>query len=196
VDPLVDETGEAYAFTNDDPLNETDPLGLVRSTIEGGYDNCEENDPGQSQGCYNDRTVELSSEPAPSIWTDVRVLGEATAEEFAIVTVIGAVADIAGDLATGSANDAAANAARIAKNAFDEAAEAIRAAITAKNVTILSAAAAEHILLSNTEAAFQQVAADRAASPLTRSLAHLDGIICQGVLDPISIWHDGLELSR
>ena len=31
VDPLVDETGEAYAYTGDDPVNETDPLGLAAS---------------------------------------------------------------------------------------------------------------------------------------------------------------------
>jgi hypothetical protein len=29
VDPLVAETGQPYAFTGDDPVNETDPLGLV-----------------------------------------------------------------------------------------------------------------------------------------------------------------------
>jgi RHS repeat-associated protein len=29
VDPLVAETGQPFAFTNDDPLNETDPLGLI-----------------------------------------------------------------------------------------------------------------------------------------------------------------------
>ena len=28
VDPLVDETGQPYVFTNDDPLNATDALGL------------------------------------------------------------------------------------------------------------------------------------------------------------------------
>lgn len=28
VDPLVDQTGQPYAYTNDDPTNETDPLGL------------------------------------------------------------------------------------------------------------------------------------------------------------------------
>jgi hypothetical protein len=28
IDPLVDETGQPYVFTNDNPLNETDPLGL------------------------------------------------------------------------------------------------------------------------------------------------------------------------
>jgi RHS repeat-associated protein len=28
VDPLVDETGQAYAYTGDDPVNGTDPLGL------------------------------------------------------------------------------------------------------------------------------------------------------------------------
>ncbi len=29
VDPLVAETGQPYAFTGDDPLNRTDPLGLI-----------------------------------------------------------------------------------------------------------------------------------------------------------------------
>jgi len=29
VDPLVDQTGQPYVFTNDNPLNSTDPLGLV-----------------------------------------------------------------------------------------------------------------------------------------------------------------------
>ena len=29
VDPLVAETGQPYAFTRDDPLNLTDPLGLA-----------------------------------------------------------------------------------------------------------------------------------------------------------------------
>ncbi|HEV2427468.1 MAG TPA: RHS repeat-associated core domain-containing protein [Acidimicrobiales bacterium] len=32
IDPLVDETGQPYAFTNDNPLNSTDPLGLSGST--------------------------------------------------------------------------------------------------------------------------------------------------------------------
>jgi hypothetical protein len=29
VDPLVDETGQPYAYTGDDPVNGTDPLGLA-----------------------------------------------------------------------------------------------------------------------------------------------------------------------
>jgi hypothetical protein len=28
VDPMVEETGQPYAYTGDDPVNETDPLGL------------------------------------------------------------------------------------------------------------------------------------------------------------------------
>jgi uncharacterized protein RhaS with RHS repeats len=35
VDPDLAETDQAYAFTGDDPLNKTDPLGLSGS---GGYD--------------------------------------------------------------------------------------------------------------------------------------------------------------
>ena len=31
VDPLVDETGQPYAYTGDDPVNGTDPLGLCSS---------------------------------------------------------------------------------------------------------------------------------------------------------------------
>jgi RHS repeat-associated protein len=29
VDPLVDETGQAYAYTGDDPVNSTDPIGAI-----------------------------------------------------------------------------------------------------------------------------------------------------------------------
>jgi hypothetical protein len=36
VDPLVDQTGQPYVFTNDDPLNATDPLGTVYAALMGG----------------------------------------------------------------------------------------------------------------------------------------------------------------
>ncbi|MCU1489438.1 MAG: type secretion protein Rhs, partial [Acidimicrobiaceae bacterium] len=37
VDPMVDQTGQAYAYTGDDPVNGVDPLGLsVWGTITGG----------------------------------------------------------------------------------------------------------------------------------------------------------------
>jgi hypothetical protein len=36
VDPLVKVTGQSYAFTGDDPLNDTDPLGLVFGPCSGG----------------------------------------------------------------------------------------------------------------------------------------------------------------
>jgi len=38
VDPLVERTGEPYAFTGDDPLNATDPLGLKGWYCIAGYD--------------------------------------------------------------------------------------------------------------------------------------------------------------
>ena len=47
VDPLVDETGQAYGYTGDDPANESDPLGLyfgqgfldsIRHHVAAGYD--------------------------------------------------------------------------------------------------------------------------------------------------------------
>jgi hypothetical protein len=34
VDPDVAETGQPYAFTGDDPLNATDPLGLIKYRIQ------------------------------------------------------------------------------------------------------------------------------------------------------------------
>jgi RHS repeat-associated protein len=35
VDPAVDTTGQPYVFTNDNPLNATDPLGQLRAGNEG-----------------------------------------------------------------------------------------------------------------------------------------------------------------
>jgi hypothetical protein len=37
VDPMLSVTGQPYAFTSDDPINATDPLGDVWSTTPGGY---------------------------------------------------------------------------------------------------------------------------------------------------------------
>ena len=36
MDPLVDQSGQAYAFTNDNPLNATDPQGLITAALMGG----------------------------------------------------------------------------------------------------------------------------------------------------------------
>jgi hypothetical protein len=33
IDPLVDQTGQPYVFTNDNPLNSTDPLGLAGTAV-------------------------------------------------------------------------------------------------------------------------------------------------------------------
>jgi len=39
IDPLVAQTGQPYVFTNDNPLNATDPLGtLAASLMAGGYE--------------------------------------------------------------------------------------------------------------------------------------------------------------
>jgi uncharacterized protein RhaS with RHS repeats len=41
VDPLVDETGQPYAYTGDDPVNAVDPNGLdcgIFSVVCGAYD--------------------------------------------------------------------------------------------------------------------------------------------------------------
>jgi hypothetical protein len=59
VDPLVDETGEPYAFTNDDPLNAVDPMGYMATNqfgegCGGDIQDCGESTQHESDGNYYD----------------------------------------------------------------------------------------------------------------------------------------------
>jgi hypothetical protein len=58
VDPLVMVTGQPFAFTGDDPINETDPLGLV---IPGGPGGC----PGPNAACTQKTGPPSSAAPPP-----------------------------------------------------------------------------------------------------------------------------------
>jgi uncharacterized protein RhaS with RHS repeats len=58
VDPLVGITGQPYAFTADDPTNETDPLGMI---IPGGPGGC----PGPNAACSQKTGPPSSAAPPP-----------------------------------------------------------------------------------------------------------------------------------
>ena len=84
VDPLVDRTGQAYAYTGDDPVNKVDPMGLS-SGVSGS--------PGYvSIGCTQTPTPARCK--AGSFGTFLTAIG-IIAGVVAAVTGVGVVADVA-----------------------------------------------------------------------------------------------------
>jgi hypothetical protein len=63
VDPMVAATGEHYSFTGDDPVNATDPLGLM-PTCGGQAGNCDEADGHPTLSTPSNPNAEVPVDPA------------------------------------------------------------------------------------------------------------------------------------
>jgi hypothetical protein len=120
VDPEVAKTGQPYAFTSDDPLNETDPLGLISAgTVCGQHGT-------SSRACKGAIKIQASVTKA-ECKNDPGACGKYTCGRFAIqcwyplgiaaaallcVAFCPAAAATAGDAATAAAKQAAESGLR------------------------------------------------------------------------------------
>jgi RHS repeat-associated protein len=179
VDPDLAETGQPYAFTGDDPLNKTDPLGLTAGPMRPPKAVCS-NSP-------HKRNCETKVKKAQSCGRlgcyDAKNAHKALPEAVGVALFV--TTGGLGDLAEGPLVEAA-NAVRTALSS-DEAASAAHIA------RIVAGGAATSLVLRNLGERFDATANDPSVSPTTRAVASVDVGIVQ-VLDPISIWHDEWDL--
>lgn len=174
------ETGQPYAFTGDDPLNATDPLGLTAGPMkspawicahEHGVKNClHKAKKAQScgrLGCYDAENAH-------------KALPEAIGVTLFVTT--GGL----GDLALESFGEAASTARAVIEGS-STASKFISA------LPIVATSAATSVGLRNLEENFDATANNPSASPLTRGVAGFDAGVIR-IVDPIATWHDEWDI--
>jgi len=88
VDPDVAETGQPYAFTGDDPLNATDPLGL-RCLSRGVSGPCPGEPTGRTVARHRSTKLQVSTKPFGPLAATVRVIQHPNDSEGGNFTVTG-----------------------------------------------------------------------------------------------------------